>query len=89
MKKAKLSILKSKTYQLRAYGQIPYALTYLIYQLTEEDDVNYLELLMALSERYLRVKGYYKRYKQEEEIAKQEIILALEKMGYQDKVSNI
>lgn len=71
--KIKLSNLKYKALELRAKRQLPYQLVQYINDLTDKSDVKYLQLLMQLTEHYLRVPKYYAKYKQAEEQANEDI----------------
>ena len=65
--------LKTSAYQLRANYSIPIRLVYYINKVdenTEEKDIRYL---MSLCELYLRVKGFYQKYRQFEELYDDEI----------------
>lgn len=44
-------------------------------------DLDYTKFLLALTERYLRVKGYYKKYPSEVDLVNDEIRLAIEKFN--------
>lgn len=66
--KIKISFIKSKSLELYKNHQIPFQLVYYIQGLNQHSDVRYIQLLCDLCEHYLRVKGYYKKYK---DVAKQ------------------
>lgn len=71
--KIKLSNLKYKALELRAKRQLPYQLVQYINDLTDKSDVNYVQLLMNLTEHYLRVPRYYAKYKDAEYQANEDI----------------
>jgi len=64
-----LSRLKSKALELNKSHQIPFVLAREIFELKVDYDSKYVALVMTLTEKFLRVKGYYKKYPQEEQEA--------------------
>jgi len=83
--KISLALLKYNSVVLYKKGQLPFALCDLVQKITK--DTSYLEvhLLTGLSERYLRVRNYYKKYKEEEKIANKEIYYAVNKIRKGDR----
>lgn len=77
MNKAKISLLlarvKKNTITLRSSYQLPLYLTKLILDLNVHSDEVYIKDLMNLSTLYLRVKNFYKKFPQFEEVYKKEI----------------
>ena len=61
--KVRLSLIKTKALTLYKNYQIPFQLVYYIQGLNENSDKRYVRLLCDLCEHYLRVKNYYKKYK--------------------------
>jgi len=57
-----LSSVKEKCFKLRKNGQIPYSLYIAILNLNFESDINEVKRLWDLSEKYIRVGGYYIRH---------------------------
>lgn len=87
MKKAKnnkalIWILKNKALELRKNYQLPFHLTKLIYSLKGDEKVSYVVVLKELTEQWLRIKGFYKRYPQTEELAEKSIKSTLESLGF-------
>lgn len=87
MKKAKnnktlIWILKNKALELRKNYQLPFHLTKLIYSLKGDEKVSYVVVLKELTEQWLRIKGFYKRYPNMEDIAKLSIQDTLKNMGF-------
>lgn len=60
--KIKISVLKHKALQLKVNYQIPYVLYQLIMQVDSNCTESHIHRLTRLSEFYIRIKGYYKRY---------------------------
>lgn len=70
-----LRILKSKAFKLRDNGQIPYSLYMAIIRLNYESDIKLISELSLLSEKYIRIGGFYIRHPEyskecDEEIAR-------------------
>lgn len=87
MKKAKnnktlIWILKNKALELRKNYQLPFHLTKLIYSLKGDEKVSYVVVLKELTEQWLRIKGFYKKYPAMEGIAEQSIKDTLKNMGF-------
>ena len=87
MKKAKnnktlIWILKNKALELRKNYQLPFHLTKLIYSLKGDEKVSYVVVLKELTEQWLRIKGFYKKYPAMEGIAEQYIKDTLKNMGF-------
>ena len=87
MKKAKnnrtlIWILKNKALELRKNYQLPFYLTKLIYALKGDEKVSYVVVLKELTEQWLRIKGFYKKYPAMEGIAEQSIKDSLKNMGF-------
>jgi len=61
-----LARLKYKTLDLYSNGQLPFALVKYIDNLTLDDDVDYVKMLMSCVDTCLRVRGYYHNHRQEE-----------------------
>lgn len=78
--KFSLGLLKYNSVVLYKKGQLPFAICDLVQKINK--DTSYLEihLLTGLSERYLRVRNYYKKYKEEEKVANKEIYYAVNKI---------
>lgn len=58
----KISQIKGKMLTLRGNYQVPYELASRVLKITVKSDLKYLEELMKLTEFYLRVKYFYKKY---------------------------
>lgn len=54
-----LNHLKSKVFKLKENGQIPYSLYINILQLNYESDIDRVQYLSNLSEKYIRIGGFY------------------------------
>lgn len=58
----KVNKLKRNAITLVSNHQLPKYLGYLILNIKDDDDLNYIKFLMDECEHFLRVKGYYKKY---------------------------
>lgn len=74
----KISLIKKRTLDLLTTNQITKHHAKLILSYDFNDEC-YTRFLMALTERYMRVRGYYKKYPQEVDLVNQEIDLAIQK----------
>lgn len=74
--------LKNKALQLRKDYQLPFFLTKCIYALKKDDNVHYVETLMFLVEQLMRVKGFYKKYSDQDKASKQVVIDVLTQRGF-------
>lgn len=74
--------LKNKALQLRKDYQLPFYLTKCIYGLKKDDNVHYIETLMFLVEQLMRVKGFYKKYSDQDKSSKDVVIEVLTKRGF-------
>lgn len=54
--------IKSSATTLYVKGQLPIALFSAISKLNELDHIDYVSYLIELSNHYMRVNGYYKKY---------------------------
>lgn len=81
--KVKIATLKYQAYKLRANYQIPLYLAYLINHLDGTEEINYIKFLMECSLHYMRIKGYYKKFKGFDDEATKNIKDGLFKLGYQ------
>lgn len=54
--------VKDNAFKLRKNGQLPYSLYIAILNLNYESDINEVKKLSELSEKYIRVGGYYIRH---------------------------
>lgn len=75
-------ILKNKALELRKNYQLPFHLTKLIYSLQGDENVSYVVVLKELTEQWLRIKGFYKKYPAMEGIAEVSIKDTLKNMGF-------
>ena len=82
MKKSKIAFIKCRTLELRSKRQIPLILAKLISELTGKEDTKYLEYLIEMSEHFLRVPNYYKKYPQEEKHAEDVVLYGLKSLGF-------
>lgn len=87
MKKAKnnkavFHFLKNKALELRKNSMLPFYLTKLIYALKGDENVKYINFLRVCTEEWLRIKGFYKRYPQYEQIAESSIKSQLKVHGF-------
>lgn len=82
MKKSQLAIIKNRTFQLRVNRQLPLKLTQLIYDLNGKEETKYVQFLLQMSEHFLRVKWYYKKYPMAEKEAEEVITDGLHKLGF-------
>ena len=80
--KIQIAILKRKTIQARANHQLPIELSSRILDLNENSDVEYVKHLCFLTEHYIRIKGYYKRYKLADDEASADIRKGLIDKGF-------
>lgn len=80
--KTLLIMLKNNTYKLRAYKQLPFYLSYLIYQLDGSEEQKYIQYLIEMSKHFLRVRGYYKEYPLEDKASENVIKEGLLSLGY-------
>lgn len=62
MSNPKIAILKFNAYKLHGKHQLPTALFVRIQKLNAKSSVEYIRVLSQMSEHYLRVEGYYKKY---------------------------
>ena len=69
----KISRIKSYSLKLYSNSQIPSLLAIRISHLNADTPKYYIDRLMIQVEKYMRVKGYYKKYPQDEKQANLEI----------------
>lgn len=81
--KIKIATLKYQAYKLRANYQIPLYLAYLINKLDGSEELLYVKYLMECSMHFMRIKNYYKRFKESEKESEKIIKDGLFKLGYQ------
>lgn len=81
----KLATIKNLTLKLNTSKQLPFKLVKAIMDLTPEDSTEKVKFLMALTEHYLRTKGYYQRYPDAHKQANQDIQGLLIDKGYISK----
>lgn len=74
--------LKNKALALRNSYQLPLYLTTLIYNVTNECNVDYVRCLLNLTEQLLRVKGFYKKFPQADKESKDIVVKYLNRMGF-------
>lgn len=74
--------IKHNALKLRSKYQIPFRLYYLISQLTINSDLEYIRLLIELSELYLRVPNFYKKHFAKSVEVTNEINHILSERGY-------
>ena len=67
--KIKINLLKKNALKLYVNKQLPSKLAFMIQNINADTSVKFINSLMFLTEKYLRVVGYYKKYPKEEEIA--------------------
>lgn len=72
-----ISRIKKCAITLYAQGQLPKELTNYI-RFCKDDDKQYIELLKDLSEHFLRLKGYYKKYPKQHADANAYIVCVVE-----------
>ena len=65
----KINLLKKNALKLYVNKQLPSRLAYMINNINVDTSEKFINSLMFLTDKYLRVVGYYKRYPKEEEIA--------------------
>lgn len=86
MSKLKNSVLmfqlKNKALQLRKNFQLPFYLTQCIYGLKKDENVHYVETLMYLTEQFMRVKGFYKKYKDQDDASTKVVKEVLKQRGF-------
>lgn len=70
----RIALIKKNTITLRAQYQIPRYLAKLILDIDKNTSIEYISDLILLTNMYMRVKGFYKKFPQFEEIYKQEIV---------------
>lgn len=80
--KVSLAMLKYRALELRKNYQLPFHLTKLIYSLQGDENVSYVVVLKELTEQWLRIKGFYKKYPAMEGIAEVSIKDTLKNMGF-------
>lgn len=77
MTNRKLAKLKKLALDMYIGNHITQKMCVLVQRLSNTDDLEYIALITALYEKYLRVRGYYKKYPQEKEITNREIDLVI------------
>lgn len=60
--KRQLNVVKTNAIKLKENGQIPFCLYESILRLNFESSITSVEKLKSLSEKYMRIKGYYFRF---------------------------
>lgn len=78
----KLSIIKFNSIKLRGDFQIPLFLCKCINDLTDSSPVDYVSYLISLTECYMRVKGFYKKYPKFDNLYSRKIKKDLEERGF-------
>lgn len=77
MTNRKLAKLKKLALDMYIGNHITQKMCVLVQRLSNTDDLEYIALITALYEKYLRVRGYYKKYPKEKEITNREIDLVI------------
>lgn len=80
--KTKIAQVKYQALKLREKKQIPYYLTKLITDLTGDESAEYVIWLVNMSEHYLRIKGYYKKYPEAEAECEKQLKESKLNLGY-------
>lgn len=80
--KVSLAMLKYRALELRKNYQLPFYLTTLINGLKSTENIDYVQCLVMLTEKLLRVKNYYKKYAEEDKASKQFVLKALSDLGF-------
>lgn len=69
----KLARIKFNALELRKRRQLPFYLVYLINNLTGNENPSYIAVLIQYCELYCRVRGFYKKYPDKENLYTEEI----------------
>ena len=81
-KEKKLVVRIQKTsLELYTKGQLPKCICSRIQKLSYKSSKDEVEILSELSERFLRVVGYYRKYPRDNQLAEAELCLRLKEKG--------